>query len=107
MSEKQRLDYTGLVLCSSDIHAKDGVMTTGALRSYANLYGPVSISSEQLRTMGPREPAKLLPNFTDADTQLYSNGQALFSALFTALGYSGPVDGDQRLWFANLAAKPQ
>ncbi len=105
-SDKQRQDFQGLVLCTSDIHATDGVMTMGALRSYANLYAPVSISSAQARTMGPREPAKLLPNFTDADIQLYSNGQALFSALFTVLGYTGPVDGDQRLWFVNLAAKP-
>ena len=31
-------------------------------------------------------------------------GQHLFSSLFSQLGYQGPVDGDQRLWFVNLAS---
>lgn len=106
-SDRQRQDYPGLVLCSSDIHAADPHLTLGALRSYANEFGPVSISSEQSRTMGPRVPSKLLPNFTMDDIQLYSQGGVLFSALFTQLAFTGPIDGDQRLWFVNLAAKPQ
>lgn len=107
-SDKQRQDFPGLVLCSSDIHHGEDVMTQGALKNYANnIYAPISISSDQLRTMGPREPAKLLPNFASDDIQLWSNGQALFSSMFVQLGYRGAIDGDQRLWFVNLAAKPR
>ena len=105
MSEKQSQKFEGVVLCSSDISAKDGYMSQGALKNYRNnVYAPVSISSMQVRTLGPREPQKLLPDFTPADIALYGNGQHLFSSLFSQLGYQGPVDGDQRLWFVNLAS---
>jgi len=104
MSAKQSQKVDNVVLCSSDISSKDGYMTMGALRNYAStLYAPISISSMQLRTLGPREPEKLLPNFTAADVALYGQGQHLFSSLFSQLAYQGPVDGDQRLWFVNLA----
>lgn len=105
MSEKQSQRIDDVVLCSSDISSKDGYMTLGALRNYRSTgYSPVSISSMQLRTLGPREPQKLLPDFTPGDIALYGNGQHLFSSLFSQLGFNGPVDGDQRLWFVNLAA---
>lgn len=104
MSAKQSQKVDNVVLCSADISSKDGYMTLGALRNYAStLYAPISISSMQLRTLGPREPEKLLPNFTQADIALYGHGQHLFSSLFSQLAYQGPVDGDQRLWFVNLA----
>lgn len=105
MSEKQSQKFDGVVLCSSDISSKDGYMSQGALKNYRNnVYAPVSISSMQARTLGPREPQKLLPDFTPADIALYGNGQHLFSSLFSQLGYQGLVDGDQRLWFVNLAS---
>jgi len=105
MSEKQSQRIDDVVLCSSDISSKDGYMSQGALKNYRNnAYAPVSISSMQIRTLGPREPQKLLPDFTPADIALYGNGQHLFSSLFSQLGYQGPVDGDQRLWFVNLAS---
>lgn len=105
MSEKQSQRMDNMVMCSSDIEAKDGYMSLGALRNYRNnLYAPISISSMQVRTLGPRVPAKLLPDFTQADITIYGQGQHLFSALFSQLGYNGPVDGDQRLWFVNLAS---
>lgn len=105
MSDKQSQKIDNVVLCSSDIGAHDGYMTQGALKNYRNnVYAPVSISSMQVRTLGPREPQKLLPDFTPADVALYGNGQHLFSSLFSQLGYQGPVDGDQRLWFVNLAS---
>ena len=105
VSEKQSQKFEGVVLCSSDISSKDGYMSQGALKNYRNnVYAPVSISSMQVRTLGPREPQKLLPDFTPADVALYGNGQHLFSSLFSQLGYQGPVDGDQRLWFVNLAS---
>lgn len=105
MSEKQSQRFEGVVLCSSDISSKDGYMSQGALKNYRNnVYAPVSISSMQVRTLGPREPQKLLPDFTPADIALYGNGQHLFSSLFSQLGYQGPVDGDQRLWLVNLAS---
>lgn len=105
MSEKQSQKIDDVVLCSSDISSKDGYMSQGALKNYRSTgYAPVSISSMQLRTLGPREPQKLLPDFTPADIALYGNGQHLFSSLFSQLGFNGPVDGDQRLWFVNLAS---
>jgi len=105
MSEKQSQRIDNVVLCSSDISSKDGYMSLGALKNYRNnAYAPISISSMQLRTLGPREPQKLLPDFTPADVALYGNGQHLFSSLFSQLGFQGPVDGDQRLWFVNLAS---
>lgn len=105
MSEKQSQRIDNVVLCSSDMSSKGGHMTLGALRNYASTgYAPISISSGQTRTLGPREPEKLLPNFTSDDVALYGNGQHLFSELFTQLGFQGPIDGDQRLWFVNLAA---
>ncbi|RQO58486.1 hypothetical protein DBR47_12295 [Paucibacter sp. KBW04] len=105
MSEKQSQRIDNVVLCSSDISSKDGYMSQGALKNYRNnAYAPVSISSMQLRTLGPREPQKLLPDFTPADVALYGSGQHLFSSLFSQLGFQGPVDGDQRLWFVNLAS---
>lgn len=105
MSEKQSQKLDDVVLCSSDISSKDGYMSQGALKNYRSAgYAPVSISSMQVRTLGPREPQKLLPDFTPGDIALYGNGQHLFSSLFSQLGFNGPVDGDQRLWFVNLAS---
>jgi hypothetical protein len=105
MSEKQSQKIEDVVLCSSDISSKDGYMSQGALKNYRSTgYAPVSISSMQVRTLGPRVPQKLLPDFTPADIALYGNGQHLFSSLFSQLGFNGPVDGDQRLWFVNLAS---
>src|SRR5476649_1364989 len=107
MSAKLSQKVDNVVLCSSDISSKDGYMTMGALRNYAStLYAPISISSMQLRTLGPREPEKLLPNFTAADVALYGQGQHLFSSLFSQLAYQGPVDGDQRLWFVIWRRQP-
>ena len=103
MSEKQSQRIDGVVHCNSDIKSGENVLSTGALRMYRTVMAPISISSEQVRTLGPRVPAKLLPDTTQDDLTLYSNGQHLFSSLFTQLGYRGPLDGDQRLWFVNLA----
>lgn len=103
MSEKQSQRIDGVVHCNSDIKSGESVLSTGALRMYRTVMAPISISSEQVRTLGPRMPAKLLPDTTQDDSALYSNGQHLFSSLFTQLGYRGPLDGDQRLWFVNLA----
>lgn len=103
MSERQSQRIDGLVHCNSDIKSGESVLSTGALRMYRTVMAPISISSEQVRTLGPRVPSKLLPDTTQDDLTLYSNGQHLFSSLFTQLGYRGPLDGDQRLWFVNLA----
>lgn len=104
-SEKQSQKIDNVVLCSSDISSKDGYMSLGALKNYRSIgYAPVSISYMLLRTLGPREPEKLLPDFTQADIALYGHGQHLFSSLFSQLGFQGPIDGDQRLWFVNLAS---
>ena len=104
-SEKKSQRFDNMVLCNSDLGATEGYVSLGALKNYENnLYAPISISSMQVRTLGPRVPAKLLPDFTQADVALYSTGGYLFSALFSKLSYNGPVDGDQRLWFVNLAA---
>lgn len=103
LSEKQSQRVDNVVLCNTDIQSTDPVLSSGALRNYRNTMGPVSISSEQLRTFGPRVPTQLLPQADRTDVQLYSNGQALFSSLFAQLGFRGPLDGDQRLWFVNLA----
>ncbi len=102
-SEKQSQRIDNVVLCNTDIKSTDSVLSTGALRNYRNTMGPVSISSEQVRSFGPRVPTQLLPQDDMTDVQLYSNGQFLFSSLFTQLGFRGPLDGDQRLWFVNLA----
>lgn len=104
MSDKQSQKVDNVVLCSSDISSKDGYMSQGALKNYRNnVYAPMSISSMQARTLWPREPQKLLPDFTPGDISLYGNGQHLFSSLFSQMGFYGPVDGDQRLCFVNLA----
>ena len=107
MSEKQSQRIDGVVHCNSDIKSDESVLSTGALRRYRTVMAPISISSEQVRTLGPLVPSKLLPDTTQDDLTLYSNGQHLFSSLFTQLGYRGPLDGDQRLWFVNLAGKSQ
>lgn len=106
MSAKASQRFERVVLCSSEIKAGDESLTIGALRNYRNLMAPISISSEQLRTFGPREPAKLLPDSDPTDIAIYSNGQHLFAALFTQMGYQGPIDGDQRLWFVSLSKRP-
>lgn len=102
MSEKQSQKIDNVVLCSSDMKTTDEYLSIGALRNYRNMMAPISISSEQVRTFGPRVPAKLLPDTNQADIQFYSNGQHLFSSMFIQMGYRGPLDGDQRLWFVNL-----
>jgi hypothetical protein len=102
MTEKQSQKIDNVVLCSSDISSKDGYWSLGALRTYRNTMAPFSISSMQVRSLGPRVPERLLPDFTPPDIGLYGQGQHLFSSLFSQLGYQG--DGDQRLWFVNLAS---
>jgi hypothetical protein len=103
MSEKQSQRIDGVVHCNLDIKSGESVLSTGALRMYRTVMAPISISSEQLRSLGPRVPSKLLPDTTQDDLTLYSNGQHLFSSIFTQMGYRGPLDGDQRMWFVNLA----
>jgi len=102
MTEKQSQRIDNVVLCSSDISSKDGYVSKSLLQLYKNMNGPLTISSMQVRTLGPRVPERLLPYFTSADQELYEQGQYLFASLFGQLGYQ--VDRDQRLWFVNLAA---
>lgn len=94
-----------MVLCNGDLKFDGDRLTIGAKRNCRNLMAPVSISSEQLRTAGPRVPAKLIPLETPEAISLYQNGGYLFGELFLQMGYRGPLDGDQRLWFVNLANK--
>ena len=94
-----------VVLCNSDIKASDSHYTLGALRTYRNSMAPVSQSSGQMRTMGPKMPNQLLPTSTTDEIKLYGVGQHLFSALFMKMGYQGPLDGDPRLWFLSTAKK--
>lgn len=106
MSEKQSQKVDNVVLCNADIHTGEQFLSRGALQNYASyVTAPFSISSEQVRTMGPRVPLHLLPQDTSEDTTMYWTGQHLFSALFVQTGYRGPLDGDQRMWFVNLSKK--
>jgi len=104
-SDKKSQKVDGVVLCNGDLKFDGDRLTIGAMRNYRNLMAPVSISSEQLRTAGPRVPAKLIPLETPEAISLYQNGGYLFGELFLQMGYRGPLDGDQRLWFVNLANK--
>jgi hypothetical protein len=94
-----------IVHCGTDIRQTDQVLTVGALNNYSMITAPLSISSMQVRTVGPREPTNLLPRDTMADHRLYSTGQHLFQSLFGQMGYRGPLDQDPRVWFVNLAQK--
>lgn len=104
-SDKKSQKVDGVVLCNGDLKFDGDRLTMGAMRNYRNLMAPVSISSEQIRTAGPRVPAKLLPLDNADAISLYGNGGYLFADLFLQMGYRGPLDGDQRLWFVNFANK--
>lgn len=104
-SEKKSQRVDGVALCNGDLKADGARLTMGALRNYRSLMAPVSISSEQVRTAGPRVPTQLIPFDTPEARALYGNGGYLFGEMFLAMGYRGPLDGDQRLWFVNLANK--
>lgn len=104
-SDKKSQKVDGVVLCNGDLKFDGDRLTMGAMRNYRNLMAPVSISSEQIRTAGPRVPAKLLPLDNADAIALYGNGGYLFADLFLQMGYRGPLDGDQRLWFVNFANK--
>jgi putative hemolysin len=104
-SEKKSQRVDGVVLCNGDLKSGGNRLTTGAMRNYRTLMAPISISSEQVRTAGPRAPSQLLPFDTQEARALYGNGGYLFGEMFVAMGYRGPLDGDQRLWFVNLANK--
>lgn len=104
-AEKKSQKVDGVVLCNGDLQADGDRLTMGALRNYRTLMAPVSIRSEQARTAGPRVPSQLIPLDSRDAIALYGNGGYLFGELFLAMGYRGPLDGDQRLWFVNLASK--
>ncbi|CAH0228890.1 hypothetical protein SRABI118_02415 [Massilia sp. Bi118] len=104
-SNKKSQNVDGVALCNGDLKADGSRLTMGALRNYRSLMAPVSISSEQVRTAGPRVPSQLIPFDTPEARALYGNGGYLFGEMFLAMGYRGPLDGDQRLWFVNLANK--
>lgn len=104
-SEKKSQKVGGVVLCNGDLQSDGNRLTMGAMRNYRTLMAPISISSEQLRTAGPRVPSQLIPFDTQEARAMYGNGGYLFGELFVAMGYRGPLDGDQRLWFVNLANK--
>lgn len=104
-SDKKSQKVDGVVLCNGDLKFDGDRLTIGAMRNYRNLMAPATISSEQVRTAGPRVPSKLLPLENPDAIALYGNGGYLFGELFLQMGYRGPLDGDQRLWFVNFANK--
>jgi len=104
-SDKKSQKVDGVALCNGDLKADGNRLSMGALRNYRSLMAPVSISSEQVRTAGPRVPSQLIPFDTQEARSMYGNGGYLFGEMFVAMGYRGPLDGDQRLWFVNLANK--
>lgn len=104
-AEKKSQKVDGVVLCNGDLKADGTRLTMGALRNYRTLMAPTSISSEQVRGAGPRVPAQLIPLDSREAIALYGNGGYLFGEMFLAMGYRGPLDGDQRLWFVNLVNK--
>lgn len=100
---KQSQRIENIVHCNEDIRMTDSLMSLGALNSYRAVTSPFSMSSEQVRTFGPKSPSILLPVLTQADAKLYATGQFLFSSLFAQMGYRGGLDGDPRVWFVNLS----
>lgn len=104
-TSKQSERIENVVHCNADIRMNEATLSVGALTNYASLMSPASVSSGQVRTFGPKSPSKLLPDYTQQDNRLYTTGRYLFGSLFTQLGYRGPLDGDPRLWFINLAQK--
>lgn len=104
-SDKKSQKVDGVVMCNGDLKFDGDRLTMGAMRNYRSLMAPISISSEQVRTAGPRVPAKLIPLETPEAMSLYQNGGYLFGEVFLQMGYRGPLDGDQRLWFVNFANK--
>lgn len=102
---KQSERIENVVHCNADIRMNEATLSVGALTDYASLMSPASMSSGQVRNFGPKSPSKLFPDYTEQDNRLYTTGRYLFGSLFTQLGYRGPLDGDPRLWFINLAQK--
>lgn len=105
-SPKQSEKIENIVHCNTDIKMSEPTISVGGLTAYKSVMSSASASSGQVRTFGPQSPTRLLPVVTDTDARLYSTGQHLFSSIFAQLGYRGPLDGDPRLWFLNLAQKP-
>ena len=104
-SEKKSQKIDGVVLCNGDLRLDGTRLTIGAMRNYRSLMAPLTISSEQVRTAGPRVPSQLIPLDTQEARLMYSVGGYLLSEMFVEMSYRGPIDGDQRLWFVNLAKK--
>jgi hypothetical protein len=103
MSPKQSERIENVVHCNADIKMGDMVMSVGALNNYRSTFSPISMSSQQVRSFGPKSPSKLVPDSTRSDIRLYTQGQHLFSSLFSQMGYRGPLDGDPRVWFVSLS----
>lgn len=104
-SDKKSQKVDGVVLCNGDLRSDGTRLSIGAMRAYRSLMAPLTISSEQVRTAGPRVPSQLIPLDTQEARVMYSVGGYLWGELFVAMGYRGPLDGDQRLWFVNFADK--
>lgn len=82
MSEKQSQQIDGIVYCNSDIKSGESVLSTGARRMYCTVMVPISISSEQGKTLGPRVPSKLLPDTTQDDLTLSERATPVFILVY-------------------------
>lgn len=96
-----------VVFCNSDINPSDlSPYTWKGMRSYSRLASPpISHSSGQARTTGPKIPRTLVPLDLGEDRLLWFNSEYLFANLLYVMRYRGPLNDltDARVWFVQLS----
>lgn len=99
-------DVNNVLVCNGLIQKDDGNWARMHMRNF-DLSVAKSPHTQEVRTMGPKAPYRLLGNNTKADKDLWNNGFHLFGNLFLLTGYQGArqIDNipDDRMWFVNLA----
>lgn len=105
-SSSKSEEVNNVLVCNGLIQKADGNWARLHMRNF-DLSVAKSPHTQEVRSMGPRAPYRLLGSNTKGDNNLWTNGFYLFGNLFLLTGYQGlrQIDNipDDRMWFVNLA----
>jgi hypothetical protein len=97
-----------IVICNAFIKPTDIIYSQNAMNHYEAATGR-SPNTNEIRTTGPKSPARLLDVARPVDEALWRNGFYLFGNTFGLMGYQGVRQWEgvmeDRLWFVNMAKK--
>lgn len=105
-SPTKREDLKDILVCNGTMQKTDKVFAKVQISKFDASFAR-SPHTQEVRTLGPKPPYRLLGNNTREDLDLWSNGFYLFGNLFVLTGFQGlrQIEGvpDDRVWFVNLA----